>query len=80
MLCEAQAASGAVRYSVGKPEDSTEEEAACSAQTAHQLSPPVSTTRTLHIAGAGHGAAQEHSPRADAVSMRWWFSAHGPNH
>lgn len=46
-------------------------------QAAHQLSPPALLTSTLHTAGWEQGAAQVHSPRAEAVPARWLSAAHG---
>lgn len=57
--------------------DSTGDVAAWSAQAAHQLSARAPLTRTLHAAGWGQGAAQVHSPRAEAVPALWLCAAHG---
>lgn len=65
----------------GGRESRTADEARCSSQTAHRLSPPLSLTRTLQHASLGHGEPQAHRRSRDFVPTACRCASHltGPS-
>lgn len=74
-------ASAGEHEQTGGEEFRTADEARCSSQTAHRLSPPLSFTSTLQHASLGHGEPQAHRRSWDFVPTAWCCGSHltGPS-